>query len=382
MPASERGLLPRGWSLNFDNGQYRATRINQKLVEGPGNEQRSEREGQHLGPPEIKAPLTQAGVSAEISNGNPIGVYRGKIVSWATGRPIVGNFRPWEAQRTAGNTKGSAGPSTTEVDRRPTGPPTPVLRNLDRGMRPAKDIQSVPSGNSNTWTWGVQKTIVTPLSALAENFIPRKISRKQSTPQAPTDNELDRSFAKTGSKKIETPQDSIESDIATIGAAYRTEIEKPVAMADVAGSSGPAVTGAGGPVVAGTQFLAVTDITGASGQWRFRTVTDVAEASGLAGAGGPVVTGTRFRAVTDVSGASGPAVTGASGPFVTGTGFQAVTEVAGASGPAGTGAGRSRNAVPGSRMPHSKKRRATYRGILEKLIRTRRSPKRRPVPTC
>ena len=77
--------LPRGWSLNFDNGQYRATRINQKLVEGPGNEQRSEREGQPLRPPEIKAPLTQAGVSAEISNGNPIGVCRGKIVSGPLG---------------------------------------------------------------------------------------------------------------------------------------------------------------------------------------------------------------------------------------------------------------------------------------------------------
>ena len=87
--------LPRDGLLNLDNGQYRITRRNQKLVEGPGNEQRSEREGQPLGPPEIKAPLTQVGVSAEISTGNPIGVYRGKIISGATGRPIVRNFRPW-----------------------------------------------------------------------------------------------------------------------------------------------------------------------------------------------------------------------------------------------------------------------------------------------
>ena len=122
-------------------------------------------------------------------------------------------------------------------------------------------------------------------------------------------------------------------------------------MADVAGASGPAVTGDGGPVVAGTRFLAVTDITGASGPTgteaggpvvtgtRFRAVTDVAEASGPAvtGAGGPVVAGTRFRAVTDVAEASGPAVTGAGGPVVAGTGFRAVTEVAGASGPAGAG---------------------------------------------
>ena len=235
------------------------------------------------------------------------------------------DFSSLEAQRTAGNTKGSAGPSTAEVDRRPTGPPTPVLRNLDRGMRPAKDIQSVPRGNSNTRTRGVQKTIVTPLSALAENFIPRKTSRKQSTLQMPTDNELDRSFAKTGSKKIETPHDSIENDIATIGAAYPTEIEKPVAVADVAGSSGPAVTGAGGPVVAGTPFLAVTDITGAD-----PTGTE---------AGGPVGTGTRFRTVTDVAEASGPAVTGAGGPVITGTRFRAVTDVAEAGGPAVTGAG-------------------------------------------
>ena len=70
-------FLPMGGSVNMDNGQYRATRMNQKLVEEPGNEQRSEREGQPLGPPEIKAPLTQAGVYAEINNGNPIGVHRG-----------------------------------------------------------------------------------------------------------------------------------------------------------------------------------------------------------------------------------------------------------------------------------------------------------------
>ena len=235
-------------------------------------------------------------------------------------------FPSLEAQRTAGNTKGSVGPSTTEVDRRPTGNPKPVLRNLDRGMRPAKDIRPAPRGNRIARPRGVQKTIATPLSALAENFIPRKISRKQSTPQVPTDNELDRSFAKTGLIKIETPQNSIESEIATIGMAYPTETEEPVAMADVAESSGPAVTGAGGPIVAGTQFRAVTDITGASG---------------LKGtqAGGPVMTGTRFRTVPDVAGADGPAGTGASGPVVNGAEFWTVTEIAGASGPTGTRAG-------------------------------------------
>ena len=155
---------------------------------------------------------------------------------------------------------------------------------------------------------------MTPLSALAENFIPRKTSRKQSTPQVPTDNELDRSFAKTGSGKIETPQDVIKSDIATIGAAYPTEIEKPVAVADVAGASGPAVAGAGGPFVTGTRFRAVTDVAGASGP------------AGT-GAGGLVVAGTGFRAITDAAGASGPAMTRASGPVVAGTWFLAVAEV-------------------------------------------------------
>ena len=103
-------------------------------------------------------------------------------------------------------------------------------------MRPAQDFQPVPQKDSNTRTRGVQKTIVTPLSAQAENFVPRKTSRKPPTPQVPTDNELERSFARTGPGKIETPQDIIEIDIATVGAACPTGISKPVAMADVAGA--------------------------------------------------------------------------------------------------------------------------------------------------
>ena len=177
-------------------------------------------------------------------------------------------FPSLEAQRTAGNTKGSTGPSTTEVDRRPTGHQT----NLDRGMRPAKDIQPVPRGNRNARPRGVQKTIVTPLSAQAEKFTPRKMSGIQSTPHAPTDNELDRSLAKTDSIKVETPPDVIKIEIATIGTADPTETDEPVAMADVAEPSGPAVTGAGGPVVAGTRFLAVAEITGASGLKKPRPV--------------------------------------------------------------------------------------------------------------
>ena len=87
--------VPRDGWLSYDNKQYRGTGRTHKLVEGLGNEQRSEREGQPLGPPEIKAPLTQVGVSAEISNISSSGLYRGEIVSEATGRPIIRNFRPW-----------------------------------------------------------------------------------------------------------------------------------------------------------------------------------------------------------------------------------------------------------------------------------------------
>ena len=110
----------------------------------------------------------------------------------------------------------------------------------------------------------------------------------------PTDNVLDRSFARTGQKKMETPQDIIE--IETVGAVSPSEIERPVAVADVAE--------AGGPVVTGTRFWSVSNEAGAGGP---------------AGIGGPVVTGTRFRSVTDVAEASGPAVTGAGGLVVTGT---------------------------------------------------------------
>ena len=92
-------FLPAGWSMNMDNGQYRAKRMNRRIAEEPGNEQRSEWEGQPLGPPEIKAPLTQAGVPAEISNGNSTGGFRRKRISGTTGRPIVRSFRPWKNNR-------------------------------------------------------------------------------------------------------------------------------------------------------------------------------------------------------------------------------------------------------------------------------------------
>ena len=96
---------------------------------------------------------------------------------------------------------------------------------------------------------------------------------------------------------METPWDSIQCKIATIGKASQIEIGKPVAMADVAEPRGPAGTGAGGPVVAGTRFTAVADRPGASGPRRSET-------------GEPVVTGIRFQIGNDMTEASGPAVTG------------------------------------------------------------------------
>ena len=146
------------------------------------------------------------------------------------------------------------------MDRLPTASPTPVFRKSDRGMRAAQGIWPTPHKDIIERTRGVTKTIAMPLSALAENFTPRKTSRKSTTSRVPTDSELDRSLSRTGSGKIENPHDIIEIDAAMIGAAYQTEMNKPVAMADVAGASGPAVTGAGGPVVAGTRFLAVAEV--------------------------------------------------------------------------------------------------------------------------
>ena len=126
---------------------------------------------------------------------------------------------------------------------------------------------------------------MSPLSPLAES--PRPTSEERQTQPPHTDNDLE----------METPRDSIKFWIATIGTACPIEIGKPVAMADVAETRGPAGTGAGGPVVAGTRFTAVAERTGASGPRRSET-------------GEPVVTGIRFQIGNDMTEASGPAVTG------------------------------------------------------------------------
>ena len=137
-------------------------------------------------------------------------------------------------QKTAGKANGSAGPSNTERDQQPSGHPTPVSRNLDREMRLAKDIRSVPRGNRDVRARGVQEPIASPLSPLAESFTPRPTSKERQTQRQHTDNDLDRSLAKTDLSEMETPQDSIKCKIATIGTANPIEIGKPVAMADVA----------------------------------------------------------------------------------------------------------------------------------------------------
>ena len=145
-------------------------------------------------------------------------------------------------QKTAGKAKGSAGPSNTEMDRRLSGHPTPVSRDLDREMRPAKDIRSVPRGNRDVRARGVQEPIVSPLSPLAESFTPRPTSGERQNQPLHTDNDLDWSLAKTGLSEMETPRDSIKCKIATIGTACPIEIGKPVAMADVAEPRGAAGT--------------------------------------------------------------------------------------------------------------------------------------------
>ena len=63
--------------------------------------------------------------------------------------------------------------SNTDLDQQPSGHPAPVSRMLDKEMRPAQDIRSVPGRNCDVRARGVQEPIVSPLSPLAESFTPR-----------------------------------------------------------------------------------------------------------------------------------------------------------------------------------------------------------------
>ena len=172
--------------------------------------------------------------------------------------PVLGT--PPNKVRNAKESDCSADPNPADMDRLPTASPAPAFRKSGREMRPSQEIRPTPHRDIIERTRGVTKTIVTPLSATADNFTPRKTSRNRMTSRVPTDNELDLSLSRTGPGKIENPHDVIEIDTAMVGAAYPTKVNKPVAMADVAGASGPAVTRASGPVVAGTRFLAVAEV--------------------------------------------------------------------------------------------------------------------------
>ena len=167
-------------------------------------------------------------------------------------------------------------------------------------MRPAKDIRSVRKGNRDVRTRGVWEPLTSPLSPLGKSFTPRPTSEKQQNQRQYTDNDLHRSPAMTGLGETESSWDSIQNKIATIGTAKPIEIEKPVAMADVAELRGPARAGAGGPVVTGMSMTAVTDRTGASGPRRSETSA-------------PVVTELCFQTGNHRTEASGPAVTIAGG---------------------------------------------------------------------
>ena len=68
--------IKTGWP-HGSNGQNRVNNKGRKLKKSPGNERRSERGGQPLGPLRIKAPLTLVGAPARICKGDPRGSYRG-----------------------------------------------------------------------------------------------------------------------------------------------------------------------------------------------------------------------------------------------------------------------------------------------------------------
>ena len=109
-------FLPMGWSMNMDNGQYRATRMNQTFSGGAG-----------------KRAAVRAGGSASRTSGDQSstdpggGFHRNKQRKFHWCIPGGNSKRGhWTAdsqefpsletqQRTAGNRKRSAGPSTAEV---------------------------------------------------------------------------------------------------------------------------------------------------------------------------------------------------------------------------------------------------------------------------
>ena len=175
-------FLPSGWSVNMNNGQYRATRIGKTTsTVCTGNEEWSGRESQPPEPSEIKAPLTLHGGGFRRTKQRipqwqmPAGRSKGR--HWAADSPEFPALgTPPNKVRNTEESNCSASPSTAEMDRLPT-----ASRKSGRGMRPAQEIRPTPHKDVIERTQGVTKTIATPLSASTENFTPRKTSRNPTT---------------------------------------------------------------------------------------------------------------------------------------------------------------------------------------------------------
>ena len=86
--------ITTGWP-HGPKGRNRVNNKGRKLKKSPGNERRSERRGQPLGPLRIKASLTLVGAPAIIRKGDLRGRYRGTTMGRPNGRPIVGNSHLW-----------------------------------------------------------------------------------------------------------------------------------------------------------------------------------------------------------------------------------------------------------------------------------------------
>ena len=349
--------IKTGWP-HRSNGQNRVNNKGRKLKKSPGNERGSEREGQPLGPLRIKAPLTLVGAPARIRKGDPRGSYRGTTMGRPNGRPIVGNSHLWGHRGRPEWKRDQLVPVTSKwTNDRWATRHRPPEDWTGKGGRVETFGRFQTPGNHNVRTRGVQEPVATPLSPLAESFYPRPTSEEQQPRSSYTDNGLDRSLARTGSSKVETTRNNIKRKIATIGKAGPIETGEPVAMADVAEPPGSAGTGAGGPVVAGTQFTAVADRTGASGLSRSET-------------GEPVVTEMRIQTGIDVADASGPAATGAGDSVGVEKGLRPVSGIAGAGGLV-VRSWPERGSWPLLMyMPHLKTEKTTHRAVLINLNRS------------
>ena len=127
-------FLPSGWSVNMNNGQYRATRIKKNSTDSPGNEEWSGRGGSASRTIEDQSTTDPGGGFHQTEQRNPqwqMPTGRNKGRHWAADSqefPALG--RP---PATAGNTKESncsTGPTTADMDRLPEGFPTPFFPEI------------------------------------------------------------------------------------------------------------------------------------------------------------------------------------------------------------------------------------------------------------